>query len=270
MTQLFEGDTELDVDPEAVLEFIAGMPEAYRAGHNRESMLDHARLSITRGAAAVAVGTFRSTRHDGLPVCIVTDDRPGLLSFISAALVASGLDVVRAEAYSRETSRGVESASLFWLRAAGPEPSDSWVAPSDVVLFRTLLLVLLEGTLARGALLQHLRERGKAKSRMGVRVRFVAEDDGHLAAIDVETVDRPGLLFVLTDALTQQRVQIVRSEIRTIRGRAFDRFYVRELDGTGVSRRRETAISSAVLAALSPTFRPQSGPPAVWIDTSPR
>jgi [protein-PII] uridylyltransferase len=270
MTQPFEGDTELDVDPEAVIEFIAGMPEAYRAGHNREAMLDHARLSITRGAAAVAVTTFRGTRHDGLPVCVVTDDRPGLLSLISAALIASGLDVVRAEAYCRDTARGVESVSLFWLRAAGPEERDSWVAPGDVVLFRTLLMVLLEGTLARGALLQHLRERGKAKSRMGVRIRFVAEDDRHLAAIDVETVDRPGLLFVLTDALTQQRVQIVRSEIRTIRGRAFDRFYVRELDGTGVSRRRETAISSSVLAALSPTFRPQGARAAAWIDQSQR
>ena len=266
MTQLFEGDTELDVDPDAVIEFIAGMPEAYRAGNGREAMLDHARLSITRGAATVAVSTFRSTRHDGLPVCIVTDDRPGLLSLISAALVASGLDVVRAEAYCRDTARGAESVSLFWLRAAGPQAGDAWVAPSDVVLFRTLLMVLLEGTLARDALLQHLRERGKAKSSTGVRVRFVAEDDRQLSAIDVETVDRPGLLFVLTDALTQQRVQIVRSEIRTIRGRAFDRFYVRELDGTAVSRRREAAISSAVLAALSPTFRPKAGPMAAWID----
>jgi [protein-PII] uridylyltransferase len=258
MTQFFDRETELDVDP-AVIEFIAAMPEAYRAGHSRAAMLDHARLSISRGANAVAVSSFQASSHPGLPVCVATDDRPGLLSLISAALVASGLDVVRAEAYCRDTPRGVEAVDLFWLRAAGPEHRDSWVGPSDVVLFRTLLMVLLEGTLARDALLQHLRERGKAKSAMGVRIRFVAEDDRQLAAIDVETVDRPGLLFVLTDALTQQRVQIVRSEIRTIRGRAFDRFYVRELDGTGVSRRRETALSSAVLGALSPKFRPVWG-----------
>ncbi len=259
MTQFFDRETELDVDPEAVLEFIAGMPEAYRAGHSREAMLDHARLAITRGSNAVAVSSFRTARDQGQPVCVVTDDRPGLLSLISAALVASNLDVARAEAYCRDTTRGVEAVDLFWLRAAGPEHKGSWVAPGDVEMFRTLLMVLLEGTLARDALLQHLRERGKAKSSMGVRIRFVAEGERHLAAIDVETVDRPGLLFVLTDALTQQRVQIARSEIRTIRGRAFDRFHVRELDGTAVSRRRETALSNAVLGALSPAFRPVLG-----------
>jgi len=248
---------ESELDPDLVAEFISGMPEAYRAGHGRQAMLDHARLSITRGPAAVNVSTFRTARHDGLPVCVVADDRPGLLSLISAALVASGLDVVRAEAYCRNTARGMEAVALFWLRAAGAGQSDTWVAPSDVVLFRTLLLVLLEGTLARDALLEHLRERGKAKSTVSARIRFVSEDERNLAAVDVETADRPGLLFVLADALAQQRVQIVRSEVRTIRGRAFDRFFVLELDGTRVSKRRETAISSAVLGALSPAFRPQ-------------
>src|SRR5687767_14940114 len=110
---------ESELDSDLVTEFIAGMPEAYRAGHGRQAMIDHARLAITRGPAAVNVATFRTNRHDGLPVCVVADDRPALLSLISAALVASGLDVVRAEAYCRETPRGLEAVALFWLRAAG-------------------------------------------------------------------------------------------------------------------------------------------------------
>jgi [protein-PII] uridylyltransferase len=248
MTQHVDYDDESELDPDSVADFISSMPEAYRGGHGRPAMIDHARLSITRGIAAVSVATFRSTRHDALPVCVVADDRPGLLSLISAALVASGLDVVRAEAYCRDTPRGGEAVDLFWLRAAGSTWRETWVAPSDVVLFRTLLLVLLEGTLARGALLEHLRERGKLKSSVDVRIRFVSNDDGCLTAVDVETGDRPGLLFVLSDALAQQRVHIVRSEIRTIRGRAFDRFYVLEL----VSTPRKRDLGSGAGCAVAP------------------
>jgi [protein-PII] uridylyltransferase len=251
------GEDDAQLERELILDFIESMPAQYRGSQSRDAMLDHARLATSRQGAAVAVATFRSHHHEGLPVCVVADDRPGLLSLVSAALVASGLDVVRAEAYCRKTPAGVEAVDLFWLRAAGSVRHDTWIAPSDVVLFRTLLLVLLEGTLARGALLDHLRDRGRARGSSDVRVRMVLDDRQKLAAVDVETSDRPGLLFVLTDALAQQRVQIVRSEIRTIVGRAFDRFYILELDGSHVARQRESALASALQHALHPAFGPR-------------
>jgi len=63
----------------------------------------------------------------------------------------------------------------------------------------------------------------------------------------------------VSDALFRAGLMIVRSEIATLRGRVVDRFYVRELDGRRVARRRVATIRGAVLESLDP--RGELAPP---------
>jgi [protein-PII] uridylyltransferase len=110
----------------------------------------------------------------------------------------------------------------------------------------------MDGTFDRDALVAHMIASRSSHGFGGTRLRFVNDDRGFIAALDVETLDRPGLLFALSDALFAQRLMIVRSEIRTIGARVFDRFYFRELGGAPVSQERREAIQTEVQAALRP------------------
>ena len=67
-----------------------------RDGHARAR-----RNRRSRGDAPAHVEIWRRLPQGGAVACIVADDRPGLLSLISASLVAQSLDIVSAQAYTR-------------------------------------------------------------------------------------------------------------------------------------------------------------------------
>lgn len=231
-------------------DFVDSMPQSYRDRHDARAMTDHARLAARRRGRAVA-GAFRCSQP-GLPLCVVATDRPGLLSTISAALVLSRLDVLAAEAWGRTTAAGdSEAVDLFWVRDATEPDQSVWGGPEQIARFHSLLVVMLDGTFDRASLARSFR-RGTRAGLGDTRVRFVLTAEGTLSGIDVETQDRPGLLFALTSALFAQRLEITRSEVRTVGNRVFDRFYFRELDGAPVDAERESGIEREVLSALRP------------------
>lgn len=238
-----------------IREFTDSMAPEYRRRYDARSIVDHARLSYRRGSARVAVGSFRSTRA-GMPLCIVADDSPGLLSLIAAACVVSRLEVTDAEALTRTRADGrVEAVDLLWAHPSGERGDNVWIAPSDVAGLRSALVVLMDGTFDRRTLVEHFCGATDPAGFGRTRVRVVEGSRGALEALEVETLDRPGLLFALTDVLFQLRLQIVRSEIRTVGSRVFDRFYFFDDRGAPVPARRAGEICQAVYARLLPRRR---------------
>ncbi len=246
--------------------FAASMPVQYRRKYDAEAVVAHARVSDRREGMRVRVDTFRSNR-EGMAICIVADDEPGFMSTVAAACVVSRLDVIAAEAYNRATSEGVEAVDLIWVRSAGESDDNVWMAPSDVAGLRSALVVLMDGTFDRRTLVEHVSTGSDAVSFGRTHVRVVPGPSGELVALDVETLDRPGLLFALTDVLFQLHLQIVRSEVRTIAGRVFDRFYFVDENEEPVLERRGPEICQTVYARLLPkaSRRPSIGASALSV-----
>jgi [protein-PII] uridylyltransferase len=88
-------------------------------------------------------------------------------------------------------------------------------------------------------------------------VRFIENADGNFSTLEVETGDRSGLLLALSQALYNQRVQIVGSQVKTVNNRVFDRFHIVELDGTAIGASRRLEIQVAVLSAIDPVLERQ-------------
>ena len=232
--------------------FDASMPESYRKNFDGAAIAVHARLSASRAPHTVKVGSFPSTRQ-GTALCVVADDRPGLLATISAALVIQRLDVIEAEAYTRrEPDRPDEAVDVFWVRHDAPERRGGPVTLDDIEALRATLTGLLEGRVDRERASDPGFVLPATPSSVETVVRFLEGDDGSFATLEVETGDRSGLLLALAQALFQQRVQIVASQVKTNGTRVFDRFSIVELDGKPIGAPRRLEIQVAVLTAVDP------------------
>lgn len=236
-------------------EFAASLPPSYRDRYARAAIEAHARLSAARGDRLLVVDVF-DDGAGGSPLALVTKDRPGVLALASAAITAAGFNIGDAQFYTRARRSGDrEALALFWPQTASGERVQ--FSADNLVALRKSLTDLIEGR-ASGLLPEAFdriaapsaKRRGKRSS--DTRVRFVEGSDGSLSVLEVETEDRTGLLVSLARALFAARVQIVRSEVRTLGDRVFDRFTITEPDGRPVRTERRLAIQVGVLGAIDP------------------
>jgi UTP:GlnB (protein PII) uridylyltransferase len=246
--------------PEFITAFVESLPRAYADKYDSDVILAHASVSASRDAEPLKVGLF-GRAGDGL--AIVAHDRPGLLALISGSLVVCRLDVNHAEVYTRKTADGSkEAVDLFWVRKLDALPGVA-LEEADARRVEETLGRLLRGeenprtAVDRQIAAEADKTPGKSAD---ATVRFVADEAGGLATLEVETTDRSGLLFSLSTALFEQRVQIVESEVRTVEHRVFDRFRLMEFDGTPINSARRLEIQVAVLSAIEPARR--SKPPS--------
>src|ERR1041385_2683865 len=240
--------------PEFTAAFVDSLPRDYAKKFDTDVITAHASVAAARGDAVANAGLF-GRADNGL--CIVAEDRPGLLALISASLFLCRLDVAAAEVYTRNVAgHGREAVDLFTVRKLD--------APMGS-------LVQADAARVRDTLTRFLRGEGDPKSEVdklvsaqstaeGARgtettVRFLADDAGGLSTLEVETVDRSGLLFSLASALFAQRVQIVESNVSTVNGKVLDRFRLFEFDGSPISSARRLEIQVAVLNAMEPASR---------------
>lgn len=187
-------------------------------------------------------------------LCVVADDRPGLLALISSAFLEQGLDVESAEAYTRKRDDGrLEAVDLFWVRRLG----SATVADSDIAGLTATLNELLAGKRSPLPAKETLVEPGFVSE---TTVRFIEGDDGALNVLEVETDDRSGLLLAVSRALFEMRVQITASQVRTTGRRVYDRFVLLELDGSPIEASRRLEIQVGVITAIEPVPAPREEP----------
>src|SRR3981081_3426422 len=99
--------------PDPVASFSASMPARYRELFDTSTAREHAAIVSRREQAPAQVEIWKRLSDGGAILFVVADDRPGLLSFISAALVVHSIDVVAAQVYTRAAPGGAEAVDLF-------------------------------------------------------------------------------------------------------------------------------------------------------------
>jgi len=88
--------------------------------------------------------------------------------------------------------------------------------------------------------------------RIPTRIHFDNDTSENRTVIDIETEDRLGLLYVISQVLSELRLDISLAKISTEKGAAIDSFYVAELDGQKiVSPHRQKFIEESLRVALA-------------------
>src|ERR1700733_14814626 len=94
--------------------FSSSMPPRYRVLFDPRTTRKHAAICYRRGKRPAHVEVWRTLADGSAALCVVADDRPGLLSAVAAALV-----------FSRSVSEGsdgpAEAVDLVWVRRANSD-----------------------------------------------------------------------------------------------------------------------------------------------------
>ncbi|MGO9711465.1 MAG: bifunctional uridylyltransferase/uridylyl-removing protein GlnD [Polyangiaceae bacterium] len=223
--------------PEFLEAFLDSMPERYLLANGPDAIAAHAGVALDRGIAPVHAAIVPSRHPEVAEVCVVAEDKPGLLARIAAALTAGRLEVLAAQVYSRGVSDGAgkprtEAVDLFWVRdrTDGPEGAERAMPR----LIRDLNDVC-SGALDPAELLrQRTGSASPWRERPSPAVLTEVVIDGRASprhtVIEVFAKDRPGLLYTIASALHELGLSIALSKINTEGTKVADVFYVNELD----------------------------------------
>jgi [protein-PII] uridylyltransferase len=243
-------DAESAAPASFVAEFAASMPPRYGVLFDPRSIRLHAAVSYRRGGSPARAEVWRSLADRSAALCVVADDRPGLLSAIAAALTSHRLDVITALVFSRALPGGhQEAVDLLWVRRDRESDLDP-IDDDEAVSIGEVLCAILTGRVSVDDIASSRATSMPAGDPM-LGVRFGEVDPRGNAALVVEAPDRPGILLTITFALFKQGAQIVRSLVRTVEGRAFNEFELTEFSGAPLSTERREQIRNAVVAALT-------------------
>jgi [protein-PII] uridylyltransferase len=185
--------------------------------------------------------------RDATRACFALADHPGIFSRLAGALALSGANVVDARTY---TSKDGYATAIFWVQDAEGHPYD----PVRIPRLRQMIEKILKGeVVAREA----LKDRDKIKKserqfRFPTHITFDNEGSDIYTIIEVDTRDRPALLYDLTRTLAANNIYIASAVIATYGAQAVDSFYVKDMFGLKLhSKLKQEGLEKKLRAAIA-------------------
>ena len=198
----------------------------YWQGFQVDAQFAFAKLLRNLGADEIKIELTPDTDRDATRICFALSDHPGIFSRLAGALALVGANVVDARSY---TSKDGFATAAFWIQ-------DGDGSPYNQARFSRLRR-MIEKTLSGEVITREaIKERDKFKKRekafkVPTSITFDNEGSEIYTIIEVDTRDRPGLLFDLTRTLANMNVYIASAVIATYGEQVVDSFYVKDMFG---------------------------------------
>ena len=178
------------------------------------------------GEGDVRIDLHPDEDRDATRACFVMSDHPGIFARLAGALALVGANVVDARSY---TTKDGYVTDAFWIQDSEGNAYEANKLPR--------LRQMIEKTL-RGEVVdsEALKSRDKVKKRekafrVPTHITFDNEGSEIYTIIEVDTRDRPGLLYDLARTLADSNVYIANAVIATYGEQVVDTFYVKDMFG---------------------------------------
>jgi [protein-PII] uridylyltransferase len=242
-----------DLGQEQLEAFVDEMPERYVLAHPVDVIRAHARAARDRRDKPVHVATFPGPTQDSAEMLVLTDDRPGLLADIAAALSANRIEITAAQIFARpRKGLPVEAVDLLHVRPSGrsSQPLESQELSKVASDIEGVLL----GRLSADQLLGKRTKLPSWAKRKGpdVKTRVAIDNDvsPRYTVVDVYARDHVGLLYAIANVLYLEGLSIVLSKVNTEGLKAADVFYVETSEGGKLDHERCEALRQSLLSAI--------------------
>ncbi|WP_299873203.1 [protein-PII] uridylyltransferase [uncultured Sulfitobacter sp.] len=188
--------------------------------------------------------------RDATRACFVMSDHPGIFARLAGALALVGANVVDARSY---TTRDGHVTDAFWIQDADGNAYEADRLPR----LRKMIEKILRGeVVTRDALKSRDKVKKREKAfRVPTHITFDNEGSEIYTIIEVDTRDRPGLLYDLARTLADSNVYVANAVIATYGEQVVDTFYVKDMFGLKyyaeskqktLEKRLRTAITEGV------------------------
>ncbi|RQP05017.1 MAG: [protein-PII] uridylyltransferase [Paracoccus sp. BP8] len=213
-------------EPKAIKAELGRHYDNYWPGLPTETQYVFAEMLKDLGDDEIRTDLHPDTDRDATRAAFVLADHPGIFSRMAGALALVGANIVDARTY---TTKDGFATAVFWLQDADGHP----YAADRLPRLHTMIQRTLKGEIvAREALAGRDKPRKRDSAfRFPTHITFDNEGSDVYTVIEVDTRDRPGLLYDLTRTLADNHIQIASAVIATFGAQVVDTFYVKDMFG---------------------------------------
>jgi [protein-PII] uridylyltransferase len=206
-----------------------------------DRMVEHANFIREADKDGKTLATAIRTRaFEGVTeITVLAPDHPRLLSVIAGACSVAGSNIVDAQIFTTTDGKALDTISL----------SREFDTEEDELRRARKVGDLIEQALAGGIHLPdtvaHKAQRRARLKAFTLETNIIVDNQGsnRFTVVEASGLDRPGLLYDLTRALSDLNLNIASAHITTFGERAVDVFYVTDLTQQKIiNPARETAI----------------------------
>ena len=258
-SRIHPGASETYLEPPASAEerseveaFLDGFPERYLRTRTPERIRAHFELSRKLGEQDSVVSV--KGRGSFYEVVVITKDRPHLFASLCGGLAAFGVSIEKAEAFANSQDLVLDT---FVVVDADHRLDAS---PDEPLQLARMLRKIAEDRLDVRELLRAREPAFRASTRTWIKPRVSVDNQTSQLAtvIHVTAQDRVGLLYDLSQTLSERNCDIEVVIIETQGRKAMDVFYVTGPDGKLAPMDGER-LRDDMLAACSPTLHEKAG-----------
>jgi len=239
------------LEPDFVDATLNALPARYAYANSAAGIFKHLAV-IHEAVGKVSLVRELDTSEPYFELCIVADDRPGLLSGIAASLASVKFKVIGAQIYSFQVPGGPKRAlDMFWVRAGTESATARRLLPKVEQHLQDIIGGKIEAVdLVRGEK-QSMRWNFRHAPAVETEIFIDNRSATRHTVVEVITQDRRDLLFWLSAALHREEITIDLAKINTEGERVADVFYVTNRDGSKLDAEQVERAQRRVQSTLA-------------------
>ncbi|MEO0344285.1 MAG: [protein-PII] uridylyltransferase [Pseudomonadota bacterium] len=217
-------------------------------------------IGLDTGSQAVISGLLRKISPEGIEIaidedqtgeatriCFALQDHPGIFARLAGAVALAGMNVIDARTHITKDGYAI---AAFWVQDSQFKALKEGNAIDR--LTRMIHRTLSGEVSARDAIEEKDKiAKRERKIRVPTEITFDNEGSNSHTIIEVDTRDRPGLLYDLTSTLAESNIRISNATIATYGAQAVDTFYIKDIFGLKIhSSHKQAAIADKLKSAI--------------------
>ncbi len=238
------------LSPEMVSKYLEHLPDRYLSCYSLEEITHH--IEMARSIEEeVLFAEWKIKKEIQARVTICTKDRYGLFSKITGSMFVNHLNILEAQVHTWENGIALDT---FWVEDVTGD------IERRLRQFNRDLVEIISAKVSLKDLLSQRKESNGIKQKVIPRVhgdvRINNHDSVFYTIVEVSGEDRLGILYELTQALTDHGCDIHFARISTLGNRIVDVFYVQDEFGEKIVEKNQTdRLRKTTLALLTPAGR---------------
>ncbi|GAA6156091.1 [protein-PII] uridylyltransferase [Pyruvatibacter sp. HU-CL02332] len=248
-----------DLGAQQVEALIARQTPSYWLVVDPDTQERHARLMAgadeSGGPESVLeIGVTPLPDNEATEITVLTPDHAGLFSRIAGAVDMTGANIVDAKIFTTTDGMALDT---FWVQSDNSKVVDE---ERRVARLKELIEKNLRGQTVPKDTIARERKRTRRQQAFEIEPQVIIDNTAseRFTLIEVNALDRPGILYDLTRALFHLNLTITSAHIATYGERIVDVFYVKDVTGGKVVQDgKKEAVTTGLISAINSRLSPQ-------------